>query len=116
MESLINKSIIELLVEKITKNEKLDSQVEHYIKEIAEDFIETNLNTAFLIGKHKNNDTLTSEEVSLSMEKNYNIKEIPKKGSSSFTQFKMNDIQKNPTADHMKRLELSKEENKITID
>jgi len=115
--SCLKKGAIENILTSLTHNEKLDTQVEVYLLEIAHNFIETNIESACMYAKHKGNDNISGEDIALSLEKNFNIGEIVSKNTNNaMINNKISDINKQSTADHIKRLELTKEENRITLD
>ena len=102
--SCIKKGVIEALTNSITLNEKMDNQVEAFLIEMAEDFIETCLDTGCQYAKHKNSDILGGDDVVLAMQKHFNISEVAK-NHNLFNQIKSFEINKVSTNDHQKRLE-----------
>lgn len=115
--SCLKKGTIENILASLSYNEKLDIQVEEYLVEIAQDFIETNLESACIYAKHKGCDTISNEDIALSLDKNFNIGEVVSKTvNNALLNNKITDLNKPSTSDHCKRLELTKEENRITLD
>lgn len=109
-------SISENITKSITLNEKLDSQVETYLVEMGDEFLSSILESACLYAKHRGSDTLSNEDILLAMSILYNISEPSKANSTLFNQLKYMEINKSCTADHKKRLELTREENKNSLD
>ena len=96
----------------ITSSEILDPQVEGFIKESTESLIDTILENAAMIAKHKGEDTISQDDILFSF---YKFAGIVEPGFSSvYNTFKLQEVNKNQTQDHKKRIEISKEENKTT--
>jgi transcription initiation factor TFIID subunit 12 len=109
--SVLNNNSISDLCNNLTSTETLDINVEKFLTEMGDNFIETILDDACVIAKHKNNDNIDIEDLATSIEKNFDIFE-PNKYTPQLNLLKSNFININPTYDHKKRVELTKEETK----
>ena len=113
--SLLKKGKLEDITKSVTTTERLDSQVETYLIEMADGFIDNVLEYSCIYAKHRGNETVSSDDVTLSMAKVFNVQNIGK-NKAFFNNLKSMDINKSMTADHKKRLELTKEDNKNTME
>jgi len=109
--SVLRENAISELCNNLTSTETLDINVEKFLTEMSDNFIETILDDACIIAKHKNNDNVDIEDLATSIEKNFDIFE-PNKYTQQLNLLKSNFIHINPTYDHKKRVELTKEETK----
>ena len=113
--NLLKKGIIEEITNSLTSTEKIDYHVEQYINEMSESFIDNVLEYSCIYAQHKKSESITSDDVVLSMAKLYNIQDIGK-NSTFFNNLKSIDINKSMTVDHKKRLEITKEDNKNILE
>lgn len=81
---------------------------------MSNEFFETALNTACIFAKHRGDNTLQASDISLSLDKNYGIVDYSKL-SQYYNKLKSNEIRNVSTADHKRRLELTREESKHLI-
>jgi transcription initiation factor TFIID subunit 12 len=109
--SVLRPDAISELCNNLTSTETIDINVEKFLTEMSDNFIETILDDACIIAKHKNNDIVDIEDLATSIEKNFDIFE-PNKYTQQLNLLKSNFIHINPTYDHKKRVELTKEETK----
>jgi len=108
----IKEKAISSIFNQITLNEVLDTQVEGFIKESTENLIENLLENASLLAKHKEDETINHEHIYYSYYKLTGMLDPNMSNFSLYHNIKQNELNKNHTQDHKKRLELSKEENK----
>ena len=78
---------------------------------MADNFLDTVIDNACLIAKHKNSDLVTIEDLATAIKENFDIYE-PSKYTKHYDLIKGNNIRNISTNDHKKRLELTKEETK----
>ena len=96
------------LCNELTSTECLDVNVEKFLSEMADNFMDTVLDNACLIAKHKKSETVTIEDIAIAIEQNFDIYE-PSKYTRRLGQIKSSEIKNVSTNDHRKRMELTKE-------
>ena len=113
--SILKGNAISDLCSELTSTETLDINVEKFLVEMADNFIDTVLDSASLIAKHKKSELVSIEDMAIAIEENFDIYE-PSKYTRRLGQIKSNEIKNVSTNDHRKRMELTKEETKnVTI-
>ena len=78
---------------------------------MADNFLDTVIDNACLIAKHKNSDSISIEDLSTAIKDNFDIYE-PSKYTKHYDLIKGNNIKNISTNEHKKRLELTIEETK----
>ena len=110
-QSIISPNVISNLCKELTSTEIIDDDVEKYLSEMAGNFMNIVLDSAFTLAKHKNADKVEIEDFASAINDNFGIYE-PSLYTSNINQMNINSIKSSSTADHKKRLELTKEETK----
>mmetsp|Transcript_11021 Transcript_11021/g.11403 ORF Transcript_11021/g.11403 Transcript_11021/m.11403 type:complete len:139 (-) Transcript_11021:78-494(-) len=98
----------------LTQSEVLDPLVEGFVKESTESLIESILENSCILAKHKGDETINQDHIYLSLYKLANIVEPNNSNSALYHNLKINEMNRNITQDHKKRMEISKEENKTS--
>ena len=109
--SILRQNSLTEICNELTSTECLDINVEKFLTEMADNFLDTVIDNACLIAKHKNCDTISIEDLATAIKDNFDIYE-PSKYTKNYDLIKGNNIKNISTNDHKKRLELSKEETK----
>ena len=109
--SVLRSNALTDLCNELTSTESLDINVEKFLGEMAENFIETVLDSACSYAKHKKSDKVFIEDLGFAVSQNFDIYE-PNKYNRQINQLKASEIKGATTADHKKRMELTKEETK----
>ena len=109
--SILKQNSLTEICNELTSTECLDINVEKFLTEMADNFLDTVIDNACLIAKHKNCDTISIEDLATAIKDNFDIYE-PSKYSKNYDLIKGNNIKNISTNDHKKRLELTKEETK----
>ena len=109
--SVLKQNSLTEICNELTSTECLDNNVEKFLTEMADNFLDTVIDNACLIAKHKNSDLVTIEDLATAIKENFDIYE-PSKYTKHYDLIKGNNIRNISTNDHKKRLELTKEETK----
>nr|CAG4645926.1 EOG090X0HZC [Lynceus sp. MCZ IZ 141354] len=70
---VLTKTRLQELVREVDPNEHLDEDVEELLLQIADDFIESTVNSACLLSKHRNSSTLEVKDVQTHLERQWNM-------------------------------------------
>ncbi|XP_058795025.1 transcription initiation factor TFIID subunit 12 [Phymastichus coffea] len=97
----LTKSRLQDLVKEIDPTEQLDEEVEEMLLQLADDFVETTINAACLLAKHRHANTVEVKDVQLHLEKNWNMW-IPGFGTDEIRPYKRATV----TEAHKQRLAL----------
>jgi transcription initiation factor TFIID subunit TAF12 len=109
--SVLKQNALADICSELTSTETLDINVEKFLADMADNFLDTVLDSACQLAKHKKNDKVSIEDIAIAIEQNFDIYE-PNKYTKRLSQIKTNEIKNISTNDHKKRLELTKEETK----
>jgi len=71
--SVMTSDQIQKLVQSINPGEKLDAQVEQFLLQIADDFVDNVASYSCMLAKHRNSNTLEVKDVALHLEKHWNM-------------------------------------------
>ncbi|KAK3926191.1 Transcription initiation factor TFIID subunit 12 [Frankliniella fusca] len=100
---LLSKARLQDLVREIDPTVQLDDEVEELLMQLADDFVETAVNSASLLAKHRKASTIDVKDVQLHLERNWNMW-IPGFGNDEIRPFKRAAM----TEAHKQRLALIK--------
>lgn len=112
--SILKKEAISEMCSELTSTEILDKDVEKYLVEMADNFIETVLNTACLNAKHKNKDKIEIDDIQTAVYEDYGIIENSLE-NEGVNKVRKENVNVNQSTDYKTRLELTKEEAKNTV-
>lgn len=97
----LTKTRLQDLVREVDPSEQLDEEVEEVLLQIADDFVETTVNAACLLAKHRHANTVEVKDVQLHLETNWNMW-IPGFGTDEVRPYKRATV----TEAHKQRLAL----------
>ncbi|XP_043282809.1 transcription initiation factor TFIID subunit 12 [Venturia canescens] len=97
----LSKARLQDLVKEVDPTEQLDEEVEEMLLQLADDFVETTVNAACLIAKHRHANTVEVKDVQLHLETNWNMW-IPGFGTDEVRPYKRATV----TEAHKQRLAL----------
>lgn len=97
----LTKTRLQDLVKEVDPTEQLDEEVEEMLLQLADDFVETTVNAACLLAKHRHANTVEVKDVQLHLERNWNMW-IPGFGTDEVRPYKRATI----TEAHKQRLAL----------
>ncbi|OXU29463.1 hypothetical protein TSAR_009183 [Trichomalopsis sarcophagae] len=97
----LTKTRLQDLVKEVDPTEQLDEEVEEMLLQLADDFVETTINAACLLAKHRHANTVEVKDVQLHLEKNWNMW-IPGFGTDEIRPYKRATV----TEAHKQRLAL----------
>lgn len=100
---ILTKPRLQELVREIDPTEQLDEEVEEILLQIADDFIESTVNAACLLAKHRKVPKVEVKDVQLHLERNWNMW-IPGFGTEELRPYKRATV----TEAHKQRLALIK--------
>ncbi|KAE8750806.1 hypothetical protein FOCC_FOCC002517 [Frankliniella occidentalis] len=100
---LLSKARLQDLVREIDPTVQLDDEVEELLMQLADDFVETAVNSASSLAKHRKATTIDVKDVQLHLERNWNMW-IPGFGNDEIRPFKRASM----TEAHKQRLALIK--------
>ena len=109
--STLSPNTIPQICEELTSMEIIEDDVEKYLVEMADNFMNVVFNSACSLAKHRNSDKVEVGDFASAINDNFGLYE-PSIYSATINQMNINSIKNTSTADHKKRLELSKEETK----
>lgn len=98
---MLSKSRLQDLVRETDPTEQLDEDVEDMLLQLAEDFVETTMNAACLLAKHRHGKQVDVKDMQLYLERNWNMW-IPGFGSDELKPFKRSSL----TESHKQRMNL----------
>ncbi|XP_043464948.1 transcription initiation factor TFIID subunit 12 isoform X2 [Leptopilina heterotoma] len=99
--SFLTKTRLQDLVREVDPSEQLDEDVEEMLLQLADDFVETTVNAACLLAKHRHANTVEVKDVQLHLERNWNMW-IPGFGTDEVRPYKRATV----TEAHKQRLAL----------
>ncbi|XP_043264789.1 transcription initiation factor TFIID subunit 12 isoform X2 [Colletes gigas] len=97
----LTKTRLQDLVKEVDPTEQLDEEVEEMLLQLADDFVETTVNAACLLAKHRHANTVEVKDVQLHLERNWNMW-IPGFGTDEVRPYKRATV----TEAHKQRLAL----------
>ncbi|XP_063995900.1 transcription initiation factor TFIID subunit 12 [Diachasmimorpha longicaudata] len=97
----LTKARLQELVKEVDPSEQLDEEVEEMLLQLADDFVETTVNAACLLAKHRHANTVEVKDVQLHLERNWNMW-IPGFGTDEVRPYKRATV----TEAHKQRLAL----------
>ncbi|XP_015606971.1 transcription initiation factor TFIID subunit 12 isoform X2 [Cephus cinctus] len=97
----LTKTRLQDLVREVDPTEQLDEEVEEILLQLADDFVETTVNAACLLAKHRHANTVEVKDVQLHLERNWNMW-IPGFGTDEVRPYKRATV----TEAHKQRLAL----------
>ncbi|CAD6201227.1 GSCOCG00000033001-RA-CDS [Cotesia congregata] len=97
----LSKSKLQDLVREVDPTEQLEEEVEEMLLQLADDFVETTVNAACLLAKHRHANTVEVKDVQLHLERSWNMW-IPGFGTDEVRPFKRATV----TEAHKQRLAL----------
>ncbi|KAK0168709.1 hypothetical protein PV327_002483 [Microctonus hyperodae] len=97
----LTKARLQDLVREVDPTEQLDEEVEEMLLQLADDFVETTVNAACLLAKHRHANTVEVKDVQLHLERNWNMW-IPGFGTDEVRPYKRATV----TEAHKQRLAL----------
>ncbi|KAF7992593.1 hypothetical protein HCN44_004937 [Aphidius gifuensis] len=97
----LSKARLQELVKEIDPIEQLDEDVEEMLLQLADDFVETTVNAACLLAKHRHANSVEVKDVQLHLERNWNMW-IPGFGTDEVRPYKRSTV----TEAHKQRLAL----------
>ena len=109
--SNLSPNIIPKICSELSSTEILDDNVEKYLVEMADNFIDTAFESACYLAKQRNSDKVEAADFASAIFDNFGIYE-PSAYTSTINQMNINNLKSQSTSDHQKRLELTKEETK----
>ena len=109
--SVLKQDAINELCRELTSSENIDIEVEKFLVEMADNFMNTVLDSSCSLAKHKNSDKVEIEDFASAINDNFGICE-PSLYTSALNQMNIDSLRSTSTNDHKKRLELTKEETK----
>ncbi|XP_003698472.1 transcription initiation factor TFIID subunit 12 isoform X2 [Apis florea] len=97
----LTKTRLQDLVKEVDPTEQLDEEVEEMLLQLADDFVETTVNAACLLAKHRHANTVEVKDVQLHLRRNWNMW-IPGFGTDEVRPYKRATV----TEAHKQRLAL----------
>ncbi|XP_075226223.1 TATA-box binding protein associated factor 12 isoform X2 [Lycorma delicatula] len=98
---ILSRTRLQELVKEIDPTEQLDEDVEEILLQLADDFVETTVNAACLLAKHRKSNTVEVKDVQLHLERNWNMW-IPGFGTDELRPYKRSSV----TEAHKQRMAL----------
>jgi transcription initiation factor TFIID subunit 12 len=108
--SVLKQGTISEVLKDLTQHESLDDNVEKLLIEMSNEFINNTLNYACQLVKMRKTNQLEPKDIAFSLDKNYDIKNDDDKLSEYYQKLKATEIKNLSTADHKRRMELTREE------
>ena len=109
--SILKSDVIPHLCKELTSMEIIEEDVEKYLVEMADNFMNLVFDSACSLAKHRNSDKVEITDFASAVNDNFGLYE-PSLYTSTINQMNINSIKNTSTSDHKKRLELTKEETK----
>ncbi|XP_054271591.1 transcription initiation factor TFIID subunit 12 [Macrosteles quadrilineatus] len=98
---MLTRPRLQELVREVDATEQLDEEVEEILLQLADDFVETTVNAACLLAKHRKANTVDVKDVQLHLERNWNMW-LPGFGTDELRPYKRSSV----TEAHKQRLAL----------
>lgn len=111
LNSSLKMNSIQELCRELTTTEVLENNVEKILCEMSDSFLETVVDSACLIARHRKSENITIKDLAFSVQQNFNIFE-PGKYTKDIYKINNSQFKNHSTEDHKKRLELTKEDTK----
>ena len=109
--SILKSDVIPHLCKELTSMEIIEEDVEKYLVEMADNFMNLVFDSACSLAKHRNSYKVEITDFASAVNDNFGLYE-PSLYTSTINQMNINSIKNTSTSDHKKRLELTKEETK----
>ena len=109
--SVLAPNAISKICSELTSTEILEEDVEKYLVEMADNFINTTFDSACSLARHKNSDKVEASDIASAIYDNFGIYE-PSNYTADINKMNINNMKSQSTSDHQKRMELTKEETK----
>ena len=109
--SNLGPNAISQIFSELTSTEVLDDDVESYLVEMADNFINTTFESACSLAKYRNSDKVEPGDFASAIYDNFGIYE-PSNNTQTINLMNINNLKSHSTNDHKKRMELTKEETK----
>ena len=111
IKSILRSGSVKELLKTVTLNEDLDTSVEKFICEIADNFVERLLDDACSLTRHRKGKKLEPKDIQMILKLKSNTYD-PSKNSDVITRVKRHEAMGLTTGDHRRRTDLSREESK----
>ncbi|KAG8288252.1 transcription initiation factor TFIID subunit 12 [Homalodisca vitripennis] len=98
---MLTRPRLQELVREVDATEQLDEEVEEILLQLADDFVESTVNAACLLAKHRKCNTIDVKDVQLHLERNWNMW-LPGFGTDELRPYKRSTV----TEAHKQRLAL----------
>uniref|UniRef100_A0A1B6M181 Transcription initiation factor TFIID subunit 12 n=1 Tax=Graphocephala atropunctata TaxID=36148 RepID=A0A1B6M181_9HEMI len=98
---MLTRARLQDLVREVDATEQLDEEVEEILLQLADDFVESTVNAACLLAKHRKSNTLEVKDIQLHLERNWNMW-LPGFGTDELRPYKRSTV----TEAHKQRLAL----------
>ena len=109
--SFVSNNAIPKIFSELTSTEILDEDVEKYLVNMADNFINTAFESACSLAKYRNTDKVEPSDFASAIYDNFGIYE-PSANTQTINLMNINNLKGHSTNDHKKRMELTKEETK----
>ena len=109
--SFLSNNAIPKIFSELTSTEILDEDVEKYLVNMADNFINTAFESACSLAKYRNTDKVEPSDFASAIYDNFGIYE-PSANTQTINLMNINNLKGHSTNDHKKRMELTKEETK----
>ena len=109
--SVLAPNAISKICSELTSTEILEEDVEKYLVEMADNFINTTFDSACSLARYKNSDKVEASDIASAIYDNFGIYE-PSNYTTDINKMNIDNMKSQSTSDHQKRMELTKEETK----